>query len=361
MLKVKFLHAFNGDCILLTFSSKEGDEKLVLIDGGIRSTYRLAKNKKGKPEDGELKSLVDQLRKSKKVIDLLILTHVDDDHISGILEWFEQDSKAHEILREVWFNSGALIAEHFKSEENGDLDPEFKRYGSKTNTSIPQGIKFGNYIAEKGIWNRELFIIGKYKRWNNAEFRFLSPNERKLESLLKEWKKKDPDLSTSSKFDDYHFSLKHLLDRDKFTEDSAYPNGSSIAFILTFQNKNFLFLGDSHPSVIVEGLSKAGFSKTNPLYAEFVKLSHHGSSGNTSVDLLGMISSPLYIVSTNGQTHMHPHKQLLARLINQTPGCTIYFNYKERMDKIFLTEDFHDFKFKTTHLPDELAYENGKG
>jgi beta-lactamase superfamily II metal-dependent hydrolase len=361
MLKIKFLKAFNGDCILLTLVPVAGEEKCILIDGGISNTYKSGKKGKSKPEFGALKILIDQLRGQGKIIDLLILTHVDDDHIAGILEWFESDAQAYELIKEVWFNSGALIAEHFNAAENPDLDPEFKFPNSDTDTSIPQGIRFGKYIDEKGIWKKEVFMQGKDTKWNNAEFIFLSPNENKLERLLKEWRKEDPTLDTSLKIEDYAASIEDLISSDSFEEDDAFPNGSSIAFIFTYENHNYLFLGDSHPSIIVEGLSKRGFSKKLPLKSEMVKLSHHGSKGNTNVELLEMIDSSLYIVSTNGRSHLHPHKQLLARLINCKQGCTIYFNYKERMDKIFLPEDFDYLPFTTSDTPDEFIFDYAKG
>lgn len=361
MLKIKFLKAFNGDSILLTLVPINGEEKRILIDGGIRSTYQSDKKGKGKPEYGALKLLTEQLRDEGKVIDLLIITHVDDDHIAGILEWFENDTQAYELIKEVWFNSGALIAEYFKVAENPDLEPEFKFPTTNTDTNIPQGIRFGKYIGEKGLWKKEVFMQGKDKIWNNAEFRFLSPNENKMERLLKEWKKKDPALDTSFKIEDYGISIEDLISSDTFKEDEAFPNGSSIAFIFTYENRNYLFLGDSHPSVIVEGLSKRGISKENPLESEMVKLSHHGSKGNTSVELLEMIDSNLFIISTNGKTHLHPHKQLLARLINCKQGCTIYFNYKERMEKIFLPQDFNYRPFTISDTPDEFILDYAKG
>jgi glyoxylase-like metal-dependent hydrolase (beta-lactamase superfamily II) len=172
MLNVRFLKAFNGDCILIRLDPNDGDKKHILIDGGIRSTYKSYKKGKKKPVYGALKELIDQLRESRQVIDLLILTHVDDDHIAGILEWFSNDAKAFESIKEVWFNSGPLIAEHFKSAENPDLDPKFRLPDLNSNTSIPQGIRFGKYIQEKGIWKRELFLQGKNVVWNNAEFWF---------------------------------------------------------------------------------------------------------------------------------------------------------------------------------------------
>ncbi len=81
--------------------------------------------------------------------------------------------------------------------------------------------------------------------------------------------------------------MKEFIDEEiqlgfKFQEDNSAANGSSIAFMMEYEDKNFLFLADSHPSVVIEGLNKFGYNKDNPLNAELVKVSHHGSMYTTS-------------------------------------------------------------------------------
>ena len=50
--------------------------------------------------------------------------------------------------------------------------------------------------------------------------------------------------------------------------------------------KNFLFLGDAHPTSITQkGLTMFGYNADTPINAEMVKLSHHGSKGNTSLGI----------------------------------------------------------------------------
>jgi hypothetical protein len=185
----------------------------------------------------------------------------------------------------------------------------------------------------------------------------LSPNKTKLYKLLKEWKKKDTNLDTSTLVNDYNKPLIQHIQDDEFIEDTAFPNGSSIAFILTYKEINILFLGDSHPEVIINGLNYFGYCEQKPIEAALVKLSHHGSAGNTSIDLLKCITSQNYVISTNGNRHQHPHKQLLARLINEKKDCNIYFNYESRMNKIFSPKDMVDFpQFKAISITKEFKY-----
>ncbi|HJE03674.1 MAG TPA: MBL fold metallo-hydrolase [Aliarcobacter thereius] len=83
-MEIKFLKANNGDSIHISFGNKN-----ILIDTGTGATYLSKPN--GRPQNGELKSLINKLQSKNEKIDLLIITHWDDDHIGGVLKWFKED------------------------------------------------------------------------------------------------------------------------------------------------------------------------------------------------------------------------------------------------------------------------------
>ncbi len=310
----------------------------ILIDGGTADTYLILKNQKGKREDGPLKTLIGELRQKGQLIDLLILSHIDEDHAGGILRWFGQDSDASAMIKEVWFNGGREISGFLDEEANSDLDLEIYPDGD-TLTSFQQGIDFSKFIAGNKKWDRRIFIQGDTIKKFGFTFSFLSPDKEKLQILVKEWRKKKPDYFTAPKQNDYAQSIADHLTADKFEEDPSTSNGSSLAFILEIKNKYFALLGDAHPSVLIKGLSDLGISPQKPLRTELVKLPHHGSAKNTNRELLECFDSPLYIISTNGRTHQHPDKQMLSRLIDLKKHCAIYFNYPERSIPIFSEDD----------------------
>ena len=73
--------ARKGDCLLLHFGSNE-DPGLIIIDGGPKSVYQ-----------PHLKPRLEQIRSARGLsnqeslpVDLLMISHVDDDHIQGILD-----------------------------------------------------------------------------------------------------------------------------------------------------------------------------------------------------------------------------------------------------------------------------------
>ncbi|RZK10813.1 MAG: MBL fold metallo-hydrolase [Flavobacterium sp.] len=340
-MEISILKAFNGDSILISFDDELSGRKNILLDGGIDWTYS-QKGSKGKPIFGDLYHTINTIRQKEESIDLLIITHIDDDHIGGILKWLRTDLLAPKLIKEVWFNSGPLIAEKYDVKPNPDLD-HFIPIKKSDDTSLRQGQELYDYLQSKGVDVKGIVMQGDEINFGNLNFKILSPNEEKLKILLEKWKKKYPSSNTASKVNDYSISIKDHLQKDKFEEDAAYPNGSSIAFLLTYNGNQYLFLGDSHPSVIIEGLKN--FEVSFPIRTKLTKISHHGSKGNTNNDLLELIEAEKFVISTNGRKDQHPHKQLLSRIISLKRGCNLYFNYPERMAEIFSDDDKSEFQF----------------
>ena len=97
-MKIQLLQANYGDAIHLRVRENRNQYRNILIDGGTKDTWTF-KNKNNKTEDGALKKFIKQIRDKKEFIDLLILTHIDDDHIGGVLKWFEDDGQAKDLVK----------------------------------------------------------------------------------------------------------------------------------------------------------------------------------------------------------------------------------------------------------------------
>ena len=92
---IEMLPANEGDCILVTIP--DADIR-ILIDGGICDTYK-----------NTLRERLLELKSENKVIDLLIVTHIDNDHIGGIIELLKENGSNIESkiikIKNIWHNS----------------------------------------------------------------------------------------------------------------------------------------------------------------------------------------------------------------------------------------------------------------
>jgi beta-lactamase superfamily II metal-dependent hydrolase len=308
-----------------------------LVDGGLSRTYIHKK----RPQI--LKKLLEKIKEANQRIDLLVLSHVDEDHIAGLLAGFKLGELLEELTDKVWFNSGKLIFEHFNQTPDEtnlvDLGSNLTGTDVDNQTSIGQGVKFEVFITAKGIWDHELIVAGQVHELFGIKFTMLSPNEDKLRKLLVKWEREKPDSLTSSTDTDYDSSFAALLENDQFENDTSIHNGSSIAFIFEYEDKRLLLTGDAHDEVIVENVRKLGFNENNPLLLDYVKLSHHGSKYNTSPEFLSIINCQHFIISTNANRHGLPNKRTLARIVAQFPNANLLFNYPDIIKKKIFTDD----------------------
>lgn len=336
-MKIKFLPAFNGDCILISFDH-ECIKKNILIDGGIPRTYLR-----------HLKPELERIVQQGEFIDLLVITHIDDDHIGGIKELYQDIDMNKDFIKEVWFNSGDLLSDYFKAERESIRAVEIIRK-DKVTMSVSQGVTLEKALKEeKGNWLQKLICFSNEKiNYMGLFITILSPNEKSLEKLHKHWETEiDKKKKMSKEHDDFNIPISQLVKR-KFREDKAIPNGSSIALLIEAQNKSVLLLGDAHPSVISDSLEKMKLaSPEKKLKLDLVKVSHHASKGNTSPRLLSLIQCKKFVVSTDGNKHGLPDKEAIARVIASQPECTIYFNYDETPKNIFIQEDKQEYSFSS--------------
>jgi hypothetical protein len=67
-----------------------------------------------------------------------------------------------------------------------------------------------------------------------------------------------------------------------------------------------------------------------------VKASHHGSRGNTSLDLVRLLNCRLWLFSTNGSQFRHPDQEAVARVIWGTDRpARLVFNYRTQFNSVW--------------------------
>lgn len=352
-MKIQFLKAENGDSVLLKLLDSEGIARNILVDGGTTSTY-FGRTRRA----GHLKREIDNIKLREEAIDLLVLSHIDNDHIEGLLKWFELDKSAPVGINEVWFNSGKTIAKYLKLPENNDLNL-FLADGSNVLTGVDEGIAFEEYLQKHQL-SRD-GVIKKNAEWSRfgISIKVLTPTNKQLESLLKLYHKETGDPAyTADRKKDWSKNIQDIISEEsqvsfKFKQDTSQKNGSSITSLMSYKGKKFLLLADSHPKAVCKSLKEMDYSASNPVKVEFMQVAHHGSKANNNQELFDMIDTENYIISTNSSGHGHPHKSTIARIVAKNPNATIYFNYENVVNNILTDQDRIDFPNLKTELISE--------
>ncbi|QSX74007.1 hypothetical protein HIV01_012345 [Lysobacter arenosi] len=344
---IKVFPAQRGDAILVEYADAAAPQR-ILIDGGITRTAR-----------DYLLSHFGSMGAGTR-IDVLVVTHLDQDHIQGAVTLLKE-LPANVTIGSVWFNG----KKHLPLQPQGIAD-------AVELTALLEGQHAQAWAVGTGD---QAICVGACGEPRSIELpggmsvTVLSPDAAKLKELALHWQEtleemgaSDVEVEAAREVEDAAFrGLEPMgpldvtaLAEQHFDEDDAAPNGSSIALLLEFQGKRALMLGDAHPSLVLSSLKQ--LSPAGPMQVDCVKLSHHGSRRNTSMELVGYLRSGKWIVSSNGAQTKHPNLECIARVLHGSPGHkSLYFNYRTPYNEMW-----DDYGLMTDH-DYEVEYGDGSG
>jgi beta-lactamase superfamily II metal-dependent hydrolase len=338
MFRIEMLPAEQGDALFIEYGST-GSPHRVLIDAGVRKT------------SGLVKARIEELPESKRQFDLLIVTHVDSDHIGGIPKLLA-DRSLGVTFDDVWFNGWR----HLQPDRLGPVEGEiFSAQLDKL------GWNWNAAFDEKAVVIPSRGRLPKRELAGGMTLTLLSPTPHRLEVLREEWKKVVEEAGLEAGVQDENLDeaaarrgipdlLGDKLDVEELADvallpDKAPANGSTIAVLAEFDGKSCLLTGDAHPDVFEEGLKRVCRDRRKERIAvTALKVPHHGSRFNVSKGALDLIETDRYLFSTNGNQTEHPHLEGVARTIVRGAEPTLYFNYK-----VETTAPWDDRRLKRKH------------
>ena len=325
MFRIEMLPAGHGDCLWIEFGDPKAPRR-VLIDGGAVGTYKRA-----------LRERLRGLPENERRFELLVVTHIDADHITGILELLE-DSETRFQARDIWFNG----YRHLPDEKPETLGPV-------------QGERLTDLLVKRP-WNREFKEaavvvqaegdLPRLQLEGGLVLTLLSPTPGKLADLKPEWEKEvrkaglDPnqprpgEVESPEGFDLLGSPDVEALAAEAFSEDSAKANGSSIALLAEFEGRRLLLTGDAHPGIMTAAIKRlAGGGR---LAVDACKLPHHGSKANVNRQFLQALDCRKWLFSTNGAYFRHPDRQTVARVIKWGGAQPeLGFNYRTQYNDVW--------------------------
>ncbi len=340
---IYFYKAECGDAARIRYLGNDGEYHNIFIDSGYRRTFKniIARH-------------INEIQANEEAIDLWIISHIHDDHIGGIEQYLRQIEIGQSIdTVESWFYNSPRKGNRRIKEDSVNVS------GAK---SIRQGDILSQYLEAKGKLPEKDIVFGLEPiDFYGMKLFILSPNLNKLERLREKYES-DPELpferqegETISEAkavvqDDYHINLKDF-NLSEWKEDNSIENGSSISVLSEYNGFRVLWLADSHPSDIIDSLRKLGYSESNKIRCEWVKVTHHGSKANNSNELYSLIECKNYVFSANGMNkHKLPTKESVARIIRNEHRdveipYNLYFTYdNEVLRSIFSRESDNIFK-----------------
>lgn len=333
--------ARKGDCLLLHYGTKN-DPKLALIDGGPTNVYR-----------PHLRPRIEEIRKSRGVaankpliVDLLMVSHVDDDHIQGILELMgelktAQMEKRPQLVKAlgVWHNSFENIIGSTPKELTASFTAGFTASLEGDPEAKTLDVPIDDVEDEEVLWNvRALASIkqGAQLRNDASQLKFGLNPQFKGRLIIAAPKGKAIDMGGGLKLTvvgpmepeikKLHAShqewLEDLKKKGKTPEevlaayvDKSVANLSSIVVLAEVGKKRILLTGDARGDKVLEGLEFVRvMKKGGSIHVDILKGPHHGSSNNLDDDFFERITADHYVFSGDGE-HGNPERESLEMLL----------------------------------------------
>jgi hypothetical protein len=299
-----------------------------VIDGGPAAVYA-----------NSLKPRLDQIRShwkrdddDKLDIEMLMVSHIDDDHIHGVIDWLNDLAGTDPLpfnIQTLWHNSfddkignasdelrshlAGLVDEALETgEDRGGMQPQSAAVLASVNQgrklrslaktlAIPLNRGFQGLVCPRESGRTTLNIGAGLK------LTVICPTMARLEELSKEWEKTLRKLGTAPPAE-----IAAFVDR-------SVANLSSIVVLAEVEGKRMLLTGDARGDHILEGLEGAGLMQGGKIHVDLFKLPHHGSNRNSAPELFERITADHYVVSANGE-HENPDPDFIEWIANARAG-----------------------------------------
>lgn len=333
----------SGDAIALRFGNLAGsrqEQTVIVIDGGFK-------------ESGE--TLVEHIKNyySTDHVDLVISTHPDADHASGLSVVMEKLSVGALLMHRPWehaedikglFKNGRITASGLEStlEKSLQYASDLETLANKKNIPIVE--PFQGVTGYNGI----LHVLGPSQEYYEnllALFRetpepieslgFLAPVIRAVEEVVKRIQ------------DFWHIDL---LDDDE--ETTSAENNTSAIVLLTIDGHKLLFTGDAGKTALHLAADYADAQGTLLTDLFLFDVPHHGSKRNLSSKVLKRMKGVNASISAPKDSPKHPAKKVTNALqkhgmkVFVTKGKTLCYPYNAPTRAGWgpaPEEPFHDF------------------
>ena len=327
------LPAQQGDALWMEYGSGAFTHRIVFDAGTAPTWTALRAHLSALPSDG-------------RHVELLVVSHVDSDHIAGSVPLLRDESLGVEF-GDIWFNAWRHLPGS-ALEPMGPVDGEIL-------TGLLATRRWNTAWGGDSVVVPEAGKLPTHTLPGGMKLTLLSPGLEQLRLLRPVWEDvireagltpgvppaetpQIPDLLEALGPDD----IPDIYDlaNTSFRQDTAEANGSSIAVLAEYDGSSVILAADAHPDVLLRSvgrlLSERGEAR---LRVDAFKLPHHGSKRNVSRDLLAALETDNFLFSTDGSRTHHPNPEAIARVLVEHPHPRLWFNYRSRYSQIWGRDD----------------------
>jgi len=350
------LHIFQsdkGDCLLLEAQSGE----LFLCDGGMRTSMR-----------DHVRQELSNLRAAGREIDLVYVSHIDNDHITGVLQLLEDEALwrvfdhhqggqpikqpnvprppkinglLHNAFRDLIGQTNKDVANLLASAAPSLFATAVPALGQAADdmqaiaTGIPEALTVSGLIRQQALniplnkppgvgTSQPLMLAGKPGdtfTLGSMDFTLIGPTKKELADLGKGWvnwlrENKDQvkkiraeiqkriDAFSNGTLSTSPFDLRDWNGIPDFKGVTA-PNVASLMFMVEEGNRRLLLTGDGQQDFILDGLERTNFMPNGHIHLDVLKVQHHGSEHNMDSKFARKVSADNYVFCGNGE-HENP-------------------------------------------------------
>lgn len=337
MLSIEMLPARQGDALWIEYGQPR---RRLLIDGGVAKTWE------------HLRRRVEAQPRDQRHFELLVISHIDNDHIQGALPLLEQAVELGVTFGDVWFNG----YRHLPSTPVESLGPV---EGERLTTLLVEGgfpwnEAFNRHAVALPDGDEDL---PRLELEGGLWVTVLSPGSEQLDKLKPVWSELVTEHNLNPRVvpappapllegverlgaigsADAAPDIRQLAEKP-FVPDTAAANGTSIALLLELDDGPAAILAaDAYPTVVQQSVGRLLHKgERNRLKLDAFKLPHHGSRGNINRGLLNLIDCPLHLFSTDGTQTKHPHPEAVARVLcTASQKVSLAFNYQSEFNEVW--------------------------
>ncbi len=271
-----------GDAIALRYGNLHGsrnEQTVVIIDGGNQDSGQ---------------ELVDhvQERYDTDVVDLVVCTHPDSDHSSGLSVVLEQLEVKRLWMHRPWKHAGKISDAFVDDDITNDGLSELLQ------ESLKHACKLEELADEKGIPISEPFSDGASST-RFPEIRVLGPSRDYYRELLPEFGDMPMTKSITGVFGRLTEAVKAVAERWNWetltepVEDTRAENNSSAILLLQVDGRNLLFTGDAGVPALEHAADFAEAQGVDLKSCVLQQVPHHGSKRNVGPSILNRIVGPI--------------------------------------------------------------------